>query len=114
MEGEKKAVACLGRQPRVCAAETGQPAVHLHMNTAEHELMSPKLSHGASCKGFLAWMPQSANESVLPGDLRCCIHIELYHTALSPWRFLKIIWGYLPSVVLNVQISEVTNLVMYT
>lgn len=45
-EGEKKAVAYPGREPRVCAAVTGQPAVHLHLNTAEHELVSPKLSRG--------------------------------------------------------------------
>lgn len=50
MEGEKKAVACLGREPRVCAAETGHPAVHLHLNTTG--LLELSWSLGLVVHGF--------------------------------------------------------------
>lgn len=42
-------------------------------------LVSPELSSDAGYKGFLAWMPCCANEAVLPGDLRCCTRVVLYH-----------------------------------
>lgn len=59
------------------AAETDQPAVCLSLGDAEPELVSPELSSDAGYKGFLAWMPCCVN--VLPGDLRCCTRVVLYH-----------------------------------
>lgn len=61
------------------ATETGQPAVCLCSSTAEPELVSPELSRDARCKGFLVQMSCCANEAVLPGDLRYCTHIVVYH-----------------------------------
>lgn len=61
------------------AAEAGQPAVCLLFSTAEPELVSPELSDDAGCKGILVWVPCCANEAVLPGGLRCCIRVVLFH-----------------------------------
>lgn len=99
------------------AAETGLPAVCLCFSTAESELVSLELSREAGGKGFLAWMSCCECESVLPGDLRCCTLVVLYHAVWSSSIFFKIVLGCLLSTLLygtNMKIGGVTILMTYT
>lgn len=70
----RMAIACLGRA-KCCVLQKQAGQQYAYASA----LLSLELSSGAGCKGFLVWMPCCANEAVLPGDLRCCTHVVLYH-----------------------------------
>lgn len=84
MRGEKMAVACLGRA-KCCVLLKQASQQYAHSSA----LVSPKLSHGAGCKGFVMWISGCANEAMLPAYLRCCIHVVLCLTETSSWLYLK-------------------------